>query len=185
MTGGTEAGYRKVLAQFYKDAVERLPVFAEAPGETALAAFSAQAHAIKSAAGTIGAEEVSKEAAVLEAAGKAGDLDTIRTTLPGFHGHLAGLSAELHKVLEEGWEEKGAEAQDGNREALLAPLSALKAALEAKNMKEIDKLLGETEGLPLDAKTQDAVNALSDTVLMGEYTRAIDTIDKILERKLS
>jgi CheY-like chemotaxis protein len=31
MTGGTEAGYRKVLAQFYKDAAERLPFFAEPP----------------------------------------------------------------------------------------------------------------------------------------------------------
>jgi signal transduction histidine kinase len=179
MTGGTEAGYRKVLAQFYKDTVERLPVFAEAPGEAALGAFSSQAHAIKSAAGTIGAEEVSREAAVLEAAGKAGDMDTIRKTLPGFHGRLTSLAAELQKVLEEERKEKSAEAQNGNQEDLLAPLSALRSALEAKNMKEIDKLLEELEQAATDAATLQRIEAVSDKILMGEYGEAEDELDRL------
>ncbi|MDR1899912.1 MAG: response regulator, partial [Treponema sp.] len=54
MTGGTEAGYRKVLAQFARDLEERLPVFAAMPGEgpeagppgaEGLAVFTTQAHA--------------------------------------------------------------------------------------------------------------------------------------------
>jgi HPt (histidine-containing phosphotransfer) domain-containing protein len=90
-----------VLAQFRKDAVERLPVFAAPPAETALAAFAVQAHAIKSAAGTIGAAEVSAEAAALEAAGKAGDMAAIQEGLPKFREHLVRLIEGIGKTLEE------------------------------------------------------------------------------------
>jgi HPt (histidine-containing phosphotransfer) domain-containing protein len=181
MTGGTEAGYRKVLAQFYKDALERLPVFAELPGESALADFAAQAHAIKSAAGTIGAAEVSAEAAVLEAAGKAGDLKAIGETLQGFHEHLAELVEGIGKALEDRGAEKDGESNTaggtGNAAADLLP--ALRAALETKNMKEIDRLLAEIENTAMDAETRERIEALSDKILMGEYDEAVDVINSI------
>ncbi|MDR1059117.1 MAG: response regulator [Treponema sp.] len=198
MTGGTEAGYRKVLAQFYKDAVERLPVFAPPPAETAdgkdrfiegdIPAFTAHAHAIKSAAGTIGAAEVSAEAAALEAAGKAGDMAALREGLPAFHKHLAKLTEGIGKVLEEKREDKDGGLQDGGsqdgggeKEAPIASIAALRAALEAKNMKEIDRLLAELE--TADAETREAVNAASDKVLMGEYLGALETITALLAAK--
>ncbi|MDR3174450.1 MAG: response regulator, partial [Treponema sp.] len=158
MTGGAEAGYRKVLAQFRKDAVERLPVFAETPTEGNLLFFIAQAHAIKSAAGTIGAAEVSEEAAALEAAGKAGDTLTISEALPGFRERLKQLIEGIKKVLEK----KGGEVEikNGEQEDLTAPLSALRTALEAKNMKETDRLLAELE-MAADAETREAINAVS------------------------
>jgi signal transduction histidine kinase/CheY-like chemotaxis protein len=185
MTGGTEAGYRKVLAQFYKDTVERLPVFAAPPGETAdgtngrFSAFAAQAHAIKSAAGTIGAAELSAEAAVLEGAAKAGDTRTIGKTLPGFYERLERLAGEIGKVLDEGRKDEGPGAGGENREAVLAALSALRTALEAKNMKRIDQLLEEMEGLSLNTKDREAVNVLADKILMGEYRGAIDELDRL------
>jgi HPt (histidine-containing phosphotransfer) domain-containing protein len=177
MTGGTEAGYRKVLTQFYKDAVERLSVFAAIPAETELAAFVAQAHAIKSAAGTIGAEEVSVEAAALEAAGKAGDTQAIRKTLPLFHKHITQLIEGIGKVAEESAGK--AESGDGGQEDLMALLPALRTALATKNMKEIDRLLEKTEQLPLSAQTREQINAISDKVLMGEYEEAVIMIDEI------
>jgi CheY-like chemotaxis protein len=215
MTGGTEAGYRKVLAQFYKDAAERLPVFSSPPGERAaennndfsegkfsegkpdrqltdqVAAFATQAHAIKSAAGTIGATEVSAEAAVLEAAGKTGDAQTIRKTLPLFREHLTRLIEAIRKTLSESEglevksEESGARSEKGGSSGnphspldIRSLLLTLKEALEIKNMKDIDRLLEEIEGLPLDAETREQITALSDKVLMGEYQEAIVVIDK-------
>jgi CheY-like chemotaxis protein len=192
MTGGAEAGYRKVLAQFRKDAEERLPVFAAFavfPEETALAAFASQAHAIKSAAGTIGAAEVSAEAAVLEAAGKAGDLKAIGETLPGFREHLAELVRGIERALEDRGAEKdggnaagraeSAEAGGETREAVLAAFSALRAALEAKDMKEIDRLLAELDKTAADAETRERIDAVSDKVLMGEYREAVDELDRL------
>jgi signal transduction histidine kinase/CheY-like chemotaxis protein len=196
MTGGTEAGYRKVLLQFYKDAVERLPVFSVLPVETVdgdngrfsegkpdrqdtgrnLAVLTTQAHAIKSAAGTIGAAEVSEEAGVLEGAGKAGDMKTIRETLPDFHRHLAELIEGIGKVLEE-------KTLVSPSPSLHIALSSLRTALEAKKMKEIDRLLEELEKAVADTGTREGINAISDKVLLGEYGEAVETITALLDAK--
>jgi signal transduction histidine kinase/CheY-like chemotaxis protein len=208
MTGGTEEGYRKVLAQFYKDASERLVWFLDgflkmAGGDNDRAdsteyftAFTIQAHAIKSAAATIGAAEVSREAAALEAAareavGKAGDTQAIHEALPGFCEDLARLTGGIKKALQETGETTGdpeagdLEVRTGEKQnaASVIPrpvLLALKEALEAKNMKEIDSLLEEIEKLPLDAKTRETAAVISDKVLMGEYEEAIETVTLLL-----
>jgi HPt (histidine-containing phosphotransfer) domain-containing protein len=181
MTGGTEAGYRKVLAQFYKDAAERLPVFAAIPAGGELAAFATQAHALKSAAATIGAAEVSAEAAKLEAAGKTGDMETIRKTVAPFHEHLTQLVEAIGKKVKS--EEKKVPLTSLPAPHILpsfhTSLSSLRSALEVKNMKEIDRLFEEIERLPLDAETRERINAVSDKVLMGEYAGAITAIDAI------
>jgi HPt (histidine-containing phosphotransfer) domain-containing protein len=177
MTGGTEAGYRKVLAQFRKDAAERLPLFAASPAEGAEGDLAIQAHAIKSAAGTIGAAEVSQEAAALEAAGKAGDAGKIRETLPLFREHLAALIEAIGES--EGLGMRSEEERPAPTPH--SPLLTLKQALQTKNMKEIDKLLEEIEQLPLDAQTRETINTLSDQVLMGEYREALNEVDKILK----
>jgi signal transduction histidine kinase/CheY-like chemotaxis protein len=175
MTGGTEAGYRKVLAQFRKDAAERLPFFAVSPAEGTEGDFAVQVHAIKSAAGTIGAAAVSAEAAELEAAGKAGDMETISKTLPLFCEHLTRLIEAIRENEELG-------VRNEEKKSLLtfhSSLFTLKEALETKNMKEIDKLLEEIEQLPLGAETRKKMNIVSDKTLMGEYQAAIAVIDEI------
>jgi signal transduction histidine kinase/CheY-like chemotaxis protein len=179
MTGGTEAGYRKVLAQFYKDAQERLVLLEHAPEPEALPLFVTQVHALKSASATIGAAEVSKKAAVLETAGKAGDMEEVCETLPVFRERLTELVEGIGKVLGETGGERKAGIE--GREDLRVPLSALRAALEAKNMKEIDKLLEKIEELSLDAETRERINAVSDKVLMGEYDGAVEIVVLLLD----
>jgi HPt (histidine-containing phosphotransfer) domain-containing protein len=178
MTSGTEAGYRKVLSQFRKDAALRLPLFSTPPAKTDLAAFAIQAHAIKSAAGTIGAAELSKEAAILEAAGKAGDTETIEKTLPGFHKRLVELIDAIGKEVKSG--EEGSPAIPHSSLDIHSSLLALKGALETKNMKETDRILEEMEQLPLGVEAMGLINTVSDKVLMGEYEGAIETIALLL-----
>jgi HPt (histidine-containing phosphotransfer) domain-containing protein len=190
MTGGTEAGYRKVLAQFYKDVAFRLPIFSTPPpAETLLAAFVTQAHAVKSAAGTIGAAEVSAKAAALEAAGNAGDTAAIAEGLPRFYQELTQLIEGIRIALEE-----KNKSQETTLQSLLpispsplsdlqSLLSTLKTALEAKNMKEIDRLLEEMEKAAVDAETREVINIVSDKVLMGEYAGAVETINIIINTK--
>jgi signal transduction histidine kinase/response regulator of citrate/malate metabolism/HPt (histidine-containing phosphotransfer) domain-containing protein len=190
MTGGTIAGYRKVLAQFYKDARERLTLLQQPPEEPALPIFVTQVHAIKSAAATIGAAEVSVEAAALEAAGKgalagnAADMAAITGGLPQFYKELTQLVEGIGKALEEKREGESGEPQAGAVAGwvVLELLSALKAALETINMKEIDKLLEEIEQLSLDAETREQINAIADKVLMGEYGQALGIIDELIRQ---
>jgi signal transduction histidine kinase/CheY-like chemotaxis protein len=204
MTGGTEAGYRKVLAQFYKDALERLDgikAFAHTIVDDDLrgdrnnsvgpdlgkdvSAFSAQVHAIKSAAGTIGARAVSEEAAALEAAGKAGDTKAIGETIAGFCKDLTELLQGIGMALEDKEKENGLPSDRAGKEATAEMLAALRRALETKNMKEIDRLFVELEQSAADAKTMERITNISDKVLIGEYEKAIEGIDilcKVKER---
>jgi HPt (histidine-containing phosphotransfer) domain-containing protein len=185
MTGGTEAGYRKVLAQFCKDAADRLPLFVAVPAGGEFPLFTIQAHALKSAAATIGAAALSEEAAALEAAGKAGDTAAITEKLPGFHGALSRLIEGIGQALDE---KKEAPAEPGGEDpsptAFHRSLAALKASLEAKDMKGIDRALGDLEKLPLAGKDREAVQAISDKVLMGEYEGAVDMVKEIKNEEL-
>jgi HPt (histidine-containing phosphotransfer) domain-containing protein len=157
------------------------------PDEQECIAFATQAHALKSAAATIGAAGLAAEAARLEAAGKAGDTVLVREGLPVFHKHLTELVEGIGKALEEEREEisEGSQDRDGEKEALAALAADLQAALEAKNMKEIDRLVEKIEQLPLDKETREAINLVSDKTLLGEYEGAIETITALLAAKES
>jgi len=74
MTGGTVAAYTQVLSMFSKDAEYRMPFLQALPKADSVSAFVTQVHALKSASASIGAAELSAQAAALEAAGKAGDM---------------------------------------------------------------------------------------------------------------
>jgi HPt (histidine-containing phosphotransfer) domain-containing protein len=184
MTGGTEAGYRKVLSQFGKDLEERLPFFAAPPDTTELAAFAVHAHALKSAAGTIGAGEVSGEAARLEAAGKSGDMETLRELQPGFYTRLSALAKGIETALSAEAPGRSAlekkDADEAGGAAFISNLEALKGALELKKVQVIDKLLEEMEQLTEDGKTRETLSLISDQVLMSEYEEALKMADTLL-----
>ncbi|MDR3172634.1 MAG: response regulator [Treponema sp.] len=193
MTGGTEAGYRKVLAQFYKDADERLDwlmdflteykQLSRRDAEKSLAEFIIQVHALKSAAGTIGAVDVSKEAATLEEAGKAGDTTAVGELLPAFYVQLSKLVSMIEEVLEMDDQNETGDREGRNDSAVMEKLELLRDALKAKNMKNIDRLLEDLETAAMDSKTREGINAVSDKVLMGEYEGAIDSVTTLLATK--
>jgi signal transduction histidine kinase/DNA-binding NarL/FixJ family response regulator/HPt (histidine-containing phosphotransfer) domain-containing protein len=189
LTGGTETGYRKVLAQFSADAAERLAWLREfsagaEPEETRqkpgqdIAGFTTRVHALKSAAGTIGAAEVSEEAAALEAAGKAGDTASIGELLPAFQTRLFNLVNAIEEALRRSRETDRGDKKGRDDSFVKDRLRLLRAALEAKNMREIDRFIEEIEDA-VDEPTRDGINAVSDKVLMGEYQAAVYEIERL------
>jgi HPt (histidine-containing phosphotransfer) domain-containing protein len=206
LTGGTEAGYRKVLAQFYKDAQERLgvlknfiddmnPVNADKFSEKNLAAFTTQVHALKSASASIGAVELSLEAAAFETAGKAagfpGRAAAITKALPAFVERLTALVEGIGAALEtpagpaEGGAAASAEsaANAATDSGLFPLLRELAEALQSQKAAAVDRLLEELSQKPLDGKTREALEAVSDDVLMTEYGKALETVTALLENK--
>jgi signal transduction histidine kinase/CheY-like chemotaxis protein/HPt (histidine-containing phosphotransfer) domain-containing protein len=182
LTGGTVEGYRKVLTRFCKDILERLPLLKDAPDEQGLAAFTTQTHALKSAAATIGAADLAAEAARMEAAGKAGDRAAIQEGLSGFTERLAALAKGIRRALEAeppaGPE--GAGATSGAPE--LSPLwQELAEALRTEELAAIDDLLEKLNRKPLDGKAHEALDSVSDDVLMAEYGSALETVTTLLE----
>jgi HPt (histidine-containing phosphotransfer) domain-containing protein len=182
MTGGTEAGYRKVLVSFYRDAQERFPFLEKVPGEEDLPLFTIQVHALKSAAATVGAAVVSKKAADLEAAGKAGDLNRIRENLPDFYSHLSQLIQHTKQELQAHENEEPDGENTGKDPASCIPaLKEIKAALERRDIETVDRIIAELEKEPLTSKMKDGLNAISDQVLMTEFEAALKTANELLE----
>ncbi|GHV46868.1 hypothetical protein AGMMS49546_35660 [Spirochaetia bacterium] len=174
MTGGTETGYRKVLQSFYKDARERLPLLETVPSEEALPLFTIHVHALKSAAAIIGAAGLSTLAAELEAAGKAGDLETIERGLRVFHGDMQNLIENIGSVMDD-FNGSVVYNEASRTEALkrCIPLfGELSSALEQMDIGVIHRVLTELEDMPLDAKTQEIINGVSNAVLMSEFEEA-------------
>ncbi|MDR2552002.1 MAG: response regulator [Treponema sp.] len=182
LTGGTLEGYRKVLAVFRKDAEGRLPLLREAPGPEALANFTTQAHALKSASASIGAAEFSAAAARLEAAGKAGDREAIREALPGFVENLEALIAGIRAALD------GAAAETGGGEAarpeadsgIVPLLNELAEAVGAQKMERIDRLLPELEGRPLDPEAREKLEQISGHILTADFDEALRVIGELM-----
>jgi signal transduction histidine kinase/CheY-like chemotaxis protein len=179
-TGGTEAGYRKVLVQFCKDARERLPLLKNIPDEPGLPVFTSQVHALKSAAATIGATAVAAEAARLEAAGTAADMAAIAEVLPVFTERLAALAEGISAAMEAERAPEGDQRTSGASE-LRPLLRDLAEALEIKKARDIDRVLEELNQKPLDGKTREILDAVSDEVLVAEYDKALKTITALLE----
>jgi HPt (histidine-containing phosphotransfer) domain-containing protein len=189
MTGGTEVFYRRVLELFNKDALQRLPLLQAVPEKDALKTFITQVHSLKSASASIGAAELSAEAAALEAAGKSENFDFIKDNLRSFAEHLTEMTKNIRTALDP--------AQVSTPEPLIAnspppmpdssfliPHSSflidLKAALKAQNAAEIDRILNELNQKQFDPKTRETLDKISDDVLMTEYGNALKSIEELL-----
>jgi HPt (histidine-containing phosphotransfer) domain-containing protein len=190
LTGGAEREYRKVLAAFYRDLMERRKLFqefSEAAGQGSfspelLNLFTVSVHALKSASGTIGAEDVSREAAELEAAGRAGDLAAIAERLPPFRRHLDDLTDTLRIAL--GMDRGSAQAESGVSAAEIEtfrPLfEALRTALEDERISEIDRALSAFEERPLSPEVAKRVADISDQVLISNFEEALEAVRDFL-----
>jgi len=184
MTGGTLDGYKKVLTSFHKDAFDRLPYLAAVPPDNELPGFITHVHALKSAAGTIGAAELSREAAELEAAGKAGDVKVIKEKLSGFYEHLKKTIEDIQIFTTV----DATETAEDNKPALSASdaevrilFVELKAALEAKDMESIDHVTEELAHKNLSKETKETLDAVLELLLVGKFKAAIIKIDTVLK----
>jgi len=182
-TSGTLDGYRKVLSIFCKESEKRLAYFRETPVTSAsLRDLTIHVHAIKSAAASIGAQELSSEAARLEAAGQAGDAAAMQKDLPPFAERLTKLITEARA-----WElslsgEGGSrdEEDESQRAAILPLLHELLAALKSKNASEVDRILEELSGKNSGSKTKEALEAAADQVLLADFEGAAKIVGELL-----
>jgi signal transduction histidine kinase/CheY-like chemotaxis protein/HPt (histidine-containing phosphotransfer) domain-containing protein len=181
MTGGTLSAYRQVLSLFCKDVKERLPLLQKTAEADTLNAFVTHVHALKSASASIGAAEISAQAAGLEAVGKAGDSAFIRESVPAFSQQLTELIGGIDAALKT---DNAAEqiVQTTDDSAIVSLLCALKPALETQKTFEIDRILDEL-GKSGNDGIQPAMEQISDKVLIAEYGNAVEILDGLLKER--
>jgi CheY-like chemotaxis protein len=189
--GGKAVEYKKFLAVFLKDAKSRFAFLAGfRPGEARL--FVTHVHALKSALATMGADDLSAAAAELEDAGKRADAGTIAKKLPAFAGNLKTLCVAIAGMLKPAnvaaknaavpsgnataSAENAGNVRDTNSAAFKKSLTALKSALESRDIEAIDRFIGELESTVTGAKTQETLEKISDHVLLGEYDLAVNAL---------
>jgi signal transduction histidine kinase/CheY-like chemotaxis protein len=181
MTGGTVAAYKQVLSLFCKDVEERLPLLQKIPRADTLPALVTHIHSLKSASASIGAQKVSSLAAGLEAIGKAGDAAFIRESLPDFVEQLAELVKKIRAALSA--DKKivpAASNYETDISAHIPIFRELADALKSHNVSEIERILEELNQKPLDLKTKETVEKISDDVLMTEFDNALKKIGELL-----
>jgi len=181
MTGGNFSKYLKVLEMFRTDAEERLPLLNDfvPEGSADFTTFATQVHALKSALAALGASELSKNAAGLEAAGRREDHVYIRRELPSFAASLATLARSISEIKPEPQTGKAGLPQLTVANFLPVIIS-LKKALVEKNQGEIDRLLEELTQETVTQNIRKAAETISDQVLMADFDEAMKTLEKIM-----
>jgi len=185
MTGGTEEGYRKVLATLCKNVEERMPIFQTVPDKDTLLMFITQVHSLKSSAASIGAAELSDKAAKLEAAGRAEDLAFIREHLSDFSEHLTALVKNIGIALNtaSGQNDIQSLSTDKNRETDISTIRLfreLTESLKSRKVPEIKRILNELNRQTVNSKAREVLQRVSDQVLMAEFDDAVKTIEELV-----
>jgi signal transduction histidine kinase/DNA-binding NarL/FixJ family response regulator len=176
LTGGSAERYIAVLKLYCRDAEKRIEILSSVPDESGLAAFITQVHALKSASASIGAASLSEKAAMLEDAGKRGDVAAISEKLDEFREELSLIVERIRSVLPL--------KEEGGGEAVLdkTALLRLKEALKAEDIGNVDRLIAELNGKPLGGVVRDALSKISDLALVGEFKEALAAAEKLAEK---
>jgi CheY-like chemotaxis protein len=174
--GGVQKRYLTLLEIFYQDAQAGLARLEREPDEASLSSFTTRVHALRSALANIGADGLSQDAALLEKAGREGDMSVIRDNLPRFREEFAALTARLGEVTARAraGDERQADPQ------VWEALAHLREALKAKDIDAIYAARTRLQGLPLTGAISAAVSQIADHILTMDFQQAESAVDTLL-----
>jgi len=182
MTGGTLDGYIYVLSAFRKEAEERLSFMQKMHLENDLPLFVNHVHSLKSASAYIDATEISTMAAELEIAGKKGDISFINKNSAIFINQLSNLVEKIGAALKT-VKANRKQTETGSSILILPLLHELEEALKSQKAETVEHILDKIYHEPLDSKTKEAMDVISDDILMTEFERAAKNIEKFFYDK--
>jgi len=177
MLGGDFKIYIETLAVFYEDITQKIKEIKSCMETSDWHLYTIYIHAIKSAAANIGAGEISKTAADLEAAGNRNDSAYIKRHGVQFLNDAETLLNNISAALSE---QELPQIKD--MLSLKTELLKLKAGLKNFNSGMMTEAAG---NLQIFAKDVDFGNAVSDILkksLIGEYDEAAEAIDALIKK---
>jgi signal transduction histidine kinase/CheY-like chemotaxis protein len=171
--GDSMPRYLEVLEIFCRDAESRLDFFQTAPmSEERQKSLTTHAHALKSAAGNIGAREISGLAKMLEEAGRAGDTEVMEANLVYFRLALAELVKNIRAALSSVRETSG--GSPGKDKDTADDFRELRERLEDEDIDAVDEILERLNARALDTQTREVLSKIQDLVLISEYAAATE-----------
>jgi HPt (histidine-containing phosphotransfer) domain-containing protein len=163
-----------ILLNFCRDAEGRQAKLSETLETGDLKLYVTLVHAFKGAARSIGALEIGEAAAWLEAEAEHHPPDIVRSKNADLLEKVKILIAHIKNAAAR---ESG--NTEGQSDISALQLDKLKAALADMNIEAVNKLLLEYANLPLDGRMKNMISEVEEHILMFEYDKAIETIDKL------
>ena len=175
--GGGYKIYQEILSVFHREATAKIPKLAKCIETGNWHLYTIYIHALKSASGNIGAATLAEQAVKLEDASKANNLDFVKENHNAF---VEDLQTLLHNIkLHLTKTAKNGHQGDFDQKALEAALATLKVALETMDLPAIDPATDALEAFVGNPQINDAINSISEAILMGDYKKAISEINNI------
>jgi CheY-like chemotaxis protein len=179
--GGSEAAYIEALSIYCLDADAHLPILAAPPPPEKITSFITQVHGLKSASANVGARAIAETAAILEEAGRRGDMAVIRARLDGFCAEISGMSGKIRAFLAERSLSNANAAATFDPDELQKMLNQLAEALTTWNIGAIDRLIDAIIAGNLDGQSLETMRQVSIKVLLAEFDEALALVNKLSE----
>jgi HPt (histidine-containing phosphotransfer) domain-containing protein len=183
MTGNSLRNYLASLDSYVKDGTEKLGEIRTALEEGKIPLYTTYVHAMKSASASIGAKELSEKAKALEAAGKENNLAYIKANNEPFLAELDGAIANIRAALDAREGRSGGDTGGSDPEVIRKELLALREALDTMDMQRSDQLLKEITARKWDKPLAEALQNLTQCILLSDFDEAIELIDSLFEKK--
>jgi len=175
-SGGTTEYYFEVLSSFLSDSSERYNEIKTCFDNNDMSMFITLVHAIKSASGNVGADEISRMASGLENAGLNGDRDYIIEHTDIF---LHKLNKELQniKTVLSVYDKKKESEASGRPEELKEEMDDLKIHLENMDFDSMNQSIDKLLRIAKSEQEKQTVRNISQHILLFEYDEAVKLIE--------
>jgi signal transduction histidine kinase/CheY-like chemotaxis protein len=173
--GGNVPVYFNILTDFCNDAEVKLVQISYKLACEDTRLYETLVHALKGAARSIGALETGEKASLLEKAAARKDLAAIKNKTPDLAEDVQALIMNIKSAAGR-YESKGSRNPEN---ISILKLDKLKTALTEMDIEAVNRMLVTFAGLSLDGKTKELVSEIEQHILMFDYEKAIEKIDKL------
>jgi signal transduction histidine kinase/CheY-like chemotaxis protein/HPt (histidine-containing phosphotransfer) domain-containing protein len=178
MVGGKTEIYLQALDTYCKDCRDKISEIKKALGANDLPLYTTYVHALKSASASVGAIAVSEAARDLEAAGKSGDNDFIKSHNDALLKNLESVITNIGNYFKLADENK--QTGEVDIEAMKAGLINLKASIGDMNIGAVNEAAKNLKAFAAGADGA-AVEAILQYTFIGEYDGCAAAIDDLLK----
>jgi CheY-like chemotaxis protein/HPt (histidine-containing phosphotransfer) domain-containing protein len=176
ISGGKLEPYFETLSTFYDDGMERSGEIKHCLASGDMTLLEVHVHALKSASGSIGADKLSKKAAVVEDLTVKGDFEKAAKRGADFVKDLDFLLASISKAVDKYAGKHGQNCSETFNSALIQLKDALDRMDAAAINQSADLMLGSS-----GAENSAFAKTVSGKILMAEYDEAAAMIGDILK----
>ncbi|MCL2865024.1 MAG: response regulator [Lachnospiraceae bacterium] len=177
MIGGTVEGYTRTLRIFYQDGRDKVVALEKYLQEEEITLYTTGVHALKSALGSIGADELSRMAAKLEDAGNKKNMGFLNKENPVFLEKMICLLDNIEAIIPQ----KDKMQLKGDVSLYEADLIELKEAMEVLDFETMDKISTVLEFQAYAGEIAGAMENILEAMLIGDYKESIILIDALLQ----